>query len=146
MRLHNKLIAIVMLGLLATGLNAQVKSPKQLVAEVKGSINWVTPQEAHKMIQTMPNLVVIDVRESGEYLIGHLPKAISIPRGLLEFRIGYVTKDPNRPILIYCLTGGRAALAVKSLEKMGYKKVYNMKGGYKAWKKAGLPISRKPTG
>ena len=146
MRLHKTLVAIIMVGFLATGLNAQVKSPKQLVAEVKGTINWVTPQEAHKMIQSMPNLVVIDVRESGEYLIGHLPKAISIPRGLLEFRIGFVTKDPNRPILVYCLSGGRASLAVKSLEKMGYKKVYNLKGGYKAWKKAGLPTSKKPTG
>ncbi len=144
MRKYRLLSLIIAVTFVVPALHAQIKSPKELVGEVKASINWVTAQEAHKMIQTMPNLVVVDVRESGEYLIGHLPKAISIPRGLLEFRIGFVTKDPNRPILVYCLSGGRAALAYKALEKMGYKKLYNLKGGYKAWKKAGLPISKKP--
>jgi len=147
MRMYKKALIVTIVLSLAIpvmGLKAQIKSPKQLVAEAKVSINWVTPQQAAKMIKTMPNLLVIDVRQGGEYHIGHIPGAINIPRGLLEFRITHVTKDPMRPILVYCLTGGRAALAVKSLERMGYKKIYNLKGGFKGWQKAGLPVSRKP--
>ncbi len=147
MRMYKKALIVTIILSLAMptlGLKAQIKSPKQLVAEAKVSINWVTPQQAAKMMKTIPNLIVIDVRQGGEYQLGHIPGAINIPRGLLEFRITHVTKDPNRPILVYCLTGGRATLAVKALEKMGYKKIYNLKGGFKAWKKAGLPVSRKP--
>ena len=147
MKMYKKvLIVTIALSLVipTLALQAQIKSPKQLVAEAKASINWVTPRQAAEMMKTMPNLLVIDVRQGGEYHIGHIPGAINIPRGLLEFRITYVTKDPNRPILVYCLTGGRATLAVTSLEKMGYKKIYNLKGGFKNWQKEGLPVSRKP--
>ncbi len=146
MRLHNKLIAIAMLGFLVTGLNAQVKSPKKLAEEYWPSVHWVTPQQAYKMMKTTPNLVVIDIRESGEYMLGHLPGAIFIPRGFLEFRIGFITKDANRPIIVYCRSGHRATFAYEQLVRMGYKKVYNLKGGFLGWKKAGLPISRKPNG
>ena len=71
----------------------------------------------------------IDVRSQQEFDSGHLKEAILIPYQKISKEIGKVTKDKNADIRVYCKVGGRAGIAKKSLEKMGYKNVIN-EGGY----------------
>jgi len=88
------------------------------------------------------NAVLIDVRETKEYEGGRLPKAVHIPLSQLESRSGELAKLKDRPVVAYCMTGNRSALAGKFLAKAGFKDVYQLRGGYRAWKDAGLPVEK----
>jgi rhodanese-related sulfurtransferase len=90
---------------------------------------------------------VIDVREPGEFAGGHLPGATNVPRGLLEFRVAAVAGNgedvnPATPILVYCQSGARGALATLTLNKMGYSNVTNLADGFLGWKAAGGEVAK----
>ncbi len=110
------------------------------VKEAKAKIKEITVAEAKAKIESGAPLVVLDVREPKEYKKGHLPKAINLPRGLLEFKV--TKKIPNKDayIIVYCKSGGRSSLATNTLRQMGYKNAVSMAGGWKAWVKAGYPV------
>ena len=120
-----------------------------LVARARAEITVIAPQALDPA--TLAGLSVIDVREPGEYAQGHLPGAINLPRGVLEFQIEAhpamacstteALQARDRPLLVYCLTGGRSALAALSLQELGFRHVRSMAGGVKAWSAAGLPLS-----
>lgn len=91
--------------------------------------------------------ILIDVREDYEYKAGHIPGTVSIPRGLLEFRIwkalGYPkTVDMNRKIFVQCKTGGRATLAAKDLQNIGFKNVTAVVMDIDEWAKKGHPFTK----
>ncbi len=81
--------------------------------------------------------VLVDVREKEEYREGHLPGAISVPRGFLEMQIEGKLPDKDQPVITYCQSGVRSLFAAKALKDMGYRSVRSMTGGYGAWKGAG---------
>ena len=91
--------------------------------------------------------VLVDVREPAEYATGHIEGAINIPRGVLEFEIQASAElenvtDPalaarDRPRVLYCRRGGRAALAADSLGQMGFTRVVSLAGGIGAWREGG---------
>jgi len=97
----------------------------------------ISASDASAMIQSSPNLMVVDVRTTQEYAQGHLKGAINIPLSDLALRIGGL--DPNKPILVYCQTGFRSAQASAILVKAGFTQVYNMDGGLTAWVNSGYP-------
>jgi phage shock protein E len=97
----------------------------------------ISVSDASAMIQSSPNLLVVDVRTPQEYAQGHLKGAINIPLSDLPLHIGGL--DRNRPILVYCRTGYRSAQASVILVKAGFTQVYNMEGGITAWINAGYP-------
>lgn len=107
-------------------------TPHELVVEAKAHIKEVTTEGAQL---ALCQSVVVDVREPEEVALGHLPGAINIPRGVLEFKIGTLpqTKEASAPILLYCRSGGRSALAAVQLQKLGYSNVVSMAGGFDAW-------------
>ena len=110
-----------------------------LVAAAKQHIREVSPNEAQALLGAVK---VLDVREPAEYAAGKLPGAQNIPRGVLEFQIGNHPTFQNAQdaeILVYCLSGGRSALAVEALQKLGYSKAVSLAGGYKTWTESGLP-------
>jgi len=72
----------------------------------------------------------LDVREKEEFEDGHLEGAISVPRGLIEFKIEEVLPDKDKLIVVCCAKGGRAALAGQTLMEMGYTNIKYLKGGY----------------
>lgn len=115
-------------------------SPMELVAEARAQIKEITPKEAWEAMSSSP--IVLDVRETGEFEAGRIPGAIHIPRGILEFRIGEIPELVNKdvPILLYCRTGGRGALATLSLNRIGYTNVQSVTGGIIGWEQAGLPL------
>lgn len=111
-----------------------------LVAAAKQHIKEVEHTEARALLGKVK---VLDVREPAEYAAGCVPGAANIPRGVLEFRIdGHPAFQDQKDseILVYCLTGGRSALAVEALHKLGYEKAVSLAGGYKLWQESGEPV------
>lgn len=119
-----------------------MKTAHDLVAAAKAEINEVSLADAQVAIQNSD--VLLDVREADEYINGHIPGAIHIPRGLLEFKL---SNDPDLStrslnIVLYCKNSGRAALASKVLHEMGYLHVQSIAGGFDAWSEAGNPVAK----
>ena len=115
-------------------------TPPQLVAEAMAQIQQIDIAGTNGHLAQ--NGAVIDVREPGEYQAGHLPGAVNIPRGVLEFKIGDNAALANKdlPIVLYCKTGGRAALSAVNLQRMGYTQVRSLTGGYDGWVSAGQKV------
>jgi rhodanese-related sulfurtransferase len=111
-----------------------------LVAAAKQQIREISPTEAQALLGKAR---ILDVREPAEFAAGKLPGAVNIPRGVLEFQIGNhptFTGAQDAELLVYCLSGGRSALAVEALQKLGYGKAVSLAGGFKSWSDAGLPV------
>lgn len=119
-----------------------MKSAHDLVAAAKAHIQEIAVAEATEAIQGAD--VLIDVREADEYAAGHLPGAVHMSRGMLEFKMGAMPALGDRAvsIILYCKTSGRAALAAQSLMAMGYLNVKSIAGGFDAWAAAGLPVAK----
>lgn len=118
---------------------AEDMTAKDLVAEAQKNITMISASEA-KALLDKGGVVFLDCREPKEYKSGHIPGAINIPRGLLEFKIGSKISDKNSLVVMYCKSGGRASLSCCSIQRMGYGNVKNLDGGWKAWTKAGYPV------
>lgn len=120
-----------------------------LIADARSRVNQVSSSALHA--EDASQHLVIDVREPGEFVQGHLPGAINLPRGVLEFGIeahpalacatSPALADRDRAIVVYCLSGGRSMLAADTLQRMGFTRVRSMAGGINAWREAGLPVS-----
>ena len=111
------------------------------VADAKKNITEILPNEAASKVKGGQG-VIIDVREKDEWDEGHIPGAIHLSRGTIELEIEEKVPDMNATIICHCGGGGRSALVAESLQKMGYKNVRSMAGGFKAWKTAGLPTTK----
>ena len=117
-----------------------MKTAHDLVVQAKQAVQEISVEQAVAAIQTCD--VLIDVREADEYAAGHLPGAIHMSRGMLEFKMAGNPKMQARDlnIVLYCKTSGRAALSAKSLADMGYTHVQSIAGGVDAWVAAGHEV------
>ena len=88
------------------------------------------------------NAVLLDVREPAEYGAGRLPKALNVPLSQIGSRAQELGKLTGRPVIVYCERGGRSRNAGTALAKQGITDVYNLAGGFRAWKDAGLPVEQ----
>jgi rhodanese-related sulfurtransferase len=123
-----------------------MKGFKQLVAEANAAIETISVQQALELAND-PSVQFVDVREQVELNAGGtIPGAVHAPRGLLEF-----IADPESPmhkkplssgklLVLFCASGGRSALASKTLGDMGIAKVCHVAGGFNAWKAANGPV------
>lgn len=119
------------------------KTPDQLVAEAKAQIKEVDAVSAREAITA--GVLVIDVREPHEYAQGHIPGAINIPRGTLEFSLDKheALADEATPIIVYCRAGGRGAMAAHTLQHhFGYRNVTSLAGGLEAWVSKGHKVHK----
>lgn len=112
---------------------------QNLIEKVKGEIKEITPEELNQQLD-QGKITVIDVRENEELSTGHLPAAIFIPRGFLELRIEATAPERGQAICLYCGGGNRSALAARSLQELGYTKVYSLEGGISRWIRENRPI------
>lgn len=120
-------------------------SVAELVLNARARIQEIAGAELPRWREA--GAALIDVREPAEYATGHIEGAINIPRGVLEFEVQATpaldnVTDPalalrDRPIVLYCRSGGRAALAADSLQQMGFTRVVSLAGGIGAWREAG---------
>src|SRR6266487_4665285 len=114
---------------------------EKLVAEAKKHITEISPHDAAAKSKS-GQAIIVDVREKDEWDEEHIRDAIHMSRGTIELDIEEKVPDSNAMIICHCGGGGRSALAAESLQKMGYKNVRSMAGGFKAWKAAGLPTTK----
>ena len=118
------------------------KGFQELVADAKKKITEIFPIDAASKTKSS-DAVIVDVREKDEWDDEHIPDAVHMSRGMLELEIEDKFPDRNTTIICHCGGGGgRSALAAESLQKMGYKNVRSMAGGFKAWKAAELPTTK----
>lgn len=128
--------------------NTKPMSLMDFVAAAQSQIQEVDATGLQKMFSEKPDLLLVDVRESSEHEQGHLQHAHLVPRGILEAAadINYPKHDEilftarERPVVLYCATGGRSALAALTLQMMGFKEVYSLAGGFMKWRDSGLPV------
>jgi len=104
---------------------------------IKGEIGEVSVADVKQLQDDHANFTLVDVREQSEYVQGHIPHAVWIPRGFLELRIENHQVERDKPVVLYCAGGTRSALAVKSLIALGYTNVKSMAGGFSSWKRNG---------
>jgi rhodanese-related sulfurtransferase len=119
-----------------------LKTAHDLVAAAKARVTEISVANADHAIREAD--VLVDVREADEFAAGHLPGAVHVSRGMLEFRFQAMPALQARDIkiVLYCKTSGRAALAGAALLDMGYLNVQNMAGGFDAWVAAGKPVAK----
>ena len=117
-----------------------MKTAQDLVLQAKANVREIALQDAEEAIRQAD--VLIDVREADEFAAGHLPGAVLVPSGLLEFKLSGTPAFSGRylKVVLYCKTSGRAALAAQSMQSMGYLNVSSVAGGYDAWVAAGKPV------
>jgi rhodanese-related sulfurtransferase len=120
---------------------------KDMLAAANAAVPKITPAQAKEMIAKGDTLVV-DVRDAPEVAAsGKVAGAVNVSRGLLEFRADpdLPTHDKNfskdKTVILYCGSGGRAALAGKMLKDIGYEKVFNL-GGFKDWADSGGEVEK----
>jgi rhodanese-related sulfurtransferase len=100
------------------------------------------PSEAVRVMNA-EGALVLDVREDSEVGGGRIPGARHIPLALLKKRIGDIERFREVPVLVYCRSGARSAVAASQLVAAGFTDVTNLRGGMQAWQSAGLPVKRK---
>ncbi|MFA5984540.1 MAG: rhodanese-like domain-containing protein [Methylococcaceae bacterium] len=108
-----------------------------LVAQARQQIKEI---DIAQSLAKLDGTLILDVREPAEFSSGHLPNAINIPRGVLEFKISDHPNFKNKhndEIIVYCQSGNRSALATVALNQMGYSNALSMIGGFQAWLQAG---------
>lgn len=121
------------------------------VASAKSRIQEIAPEALSRTLDARrSDPLIVDVRESSEHEQGHIEGALLVPRGILEAAAdpAYPKHMPElaaareRPVVLYCATGGRSAMGAAVLQMMGYKDVLSLAGGFAGWESAGLPVKR----
>ncbi len=100
----------------------------------------VSPDKAREMLGE--DALIIDIRESWETSAGTIPGALLIERGMLELDIGQHVPETDRKLVLMCAGGDRSAISADALLSLGYEQVFNLEGGFNAWRARGLPVSR----
>lgn len=121
------------------------RSATDMVKEAKQEIENLSPEQVKQELGN-GEATLIDIRESEELKEnGKIAGSVHAPRGMLEFyadeSLPYHKPefDKNKRIILHCASGGRSALAAKTLKEMGYQNAAHLDGGFKAWKEAGFP-------
>ena len=122
-------------------------SVRDMLSSANDAVPRVSVEEARRLIDAQ-NALLVDVRDASEVaLSGKLKGAVNVSRGMLEFRADDTTPYHNqefrrdRPIILYCASGGRAALSGKVMQEMGYHRVHNL-GGFSDAVEGGFPSER----
>jgi len=114
----------------------------KLVAEAKKSVNEISVAEARAKIAADPKVVLLVVREDHEWEAGHAAQAGHLGKGILERDLERLYPNASTEIIMYCGGGFRSALACEAAQKMGYRKVHSLIGGYKGMVAAGWPMTK----
>jgi rhodanese-related sulfurtransferase len=109
---------------------------KKLVDEIKKDVREISVADLETLKKLESDFALIDVREPEDWQSGTIPGAATIPRGVLELHIDQVTSDKEKKIVLYCGGGSRSALAAFMLQKMGFRNVLSLAGGFRAWKES----------
>jgi len=112
----------------------------KLVNEARPYVKELTVEDARNRLAQNPNIVLMDVREDTEWQKDHAAEAIHLGKGILERDLEKTVPDHNREIIMYCGGGYRSVLTAAVAQKMGYKNVYSLIGGYKGLVQSKWPM------
>jgi len=110
----------------------------RLAQELRARIREVAPEEARALQKE--GAVLLDVREPEEAQAGVAEGAVHLSRGWIEAKAEEKLPDKSKPVVAYCFSGFRSLFAAETLQRLGYKDVRSMAGGFRAWSAAGLPV------
>jgi phage shock protein E len=113
-----------------------VSTPASRTAE-KRNLN---ADQAARLMEEKPEIIILDVRTPEEYAVGHIQKALNINYYDQTFQKDLTRLEPRKSYLIYCASGNRSSKARVILTQIGITNLYHLDGGIKAWQKASLPI------
>lgn len=113
-----------------------------IVEDSKTRIKEISIEEVKTKLDREEKFYFIDVREDHEWQQGHAEKAEHLGRGILERDVENKIPDLSAEVILYCGGGFRSALAADNMQKMGYKNVYSMAGGFRAWQEANYPTTK----
>jgi rhodanese-related sulfurtransferase len=114
----------------------------KVVNEARPKVKELDLEQARARLRENSNAALVDVREDIEWQNGHAAEATHLGKGVLERDIEKMFPDVNREIIFYCGGGYRSVLAAEVAQRMGYRNVASLKGGYKAMAQAGWPMSK----
>ncbi|MBI2926304.1 MAG: sulfurtransferase [Verrucomicrobia bacterium] len=114
----------------------------KLVNDARTRIKELTIDQARARLTENPTAVLLDVREDNEWQAGHAVQAVHLGKGILERDLEQLLPDPDAEIIMYCGGGFRSALTADAAQRMGYRNVYSLIGGYKGLVAAGWPMTK----
>jgi rhodanese-related sulfurtransferase len=112
----------------------------KLANEAKSRVSEISVAEARAKLAANPQVVLLDVREDSEWAAGHAVEAVHLGKGVLERDLEKLYPGADTEIIMYCGGGFRSAMTCDAAQKMGYKKVHSLIGGYKGMVAAGWPM------
>ena len=113
---------------------------EQLCEAARANVTEISAEEVLQRNEKGPPFILVDVREESEHAKGRIKGARPMGRGILERDIEKAIPDLDQEIVLYCGGGYRSALSAESLQKMGYRNVKSMAGGWRGWNEKGFPI------
>jgi rhodanese-related sulfurtransferase len=113
-----------------------------IVNDAKSRVKEADFRDIKKRLDAGEKMIIVDTREDNEWARGHIPNAIHLGKGIIERDVEKTIPDKNAPLVLYCGGGFRSALAADNLQKMGYKNVISMDGGWRGWTEAGFPVAK----
>src|SRR5690349_19720774 len=113
-----------------------------LVKDAKSRVKETNVPEVKKRMDAGEKLTLVDVREDNEWAKGHIKGAVHLGKGVIERDIEKAIPNKEQEVILYCGGGFRSALVADNLQKMGYKKVLSMDGGWRGWNEQGLPTEK----
>ena len=113
----------------------------KLVEGARAHIKEITIEQAKERLSKNSQAVLMDVREDHEWEAGHAAQAVHLGKGILERDLENMYPDKDREIIMYCGGGFRSALTAEAAQKMGYRNVLSLIGGYKGLAQAQWPMA-----
>lgn len=113
-----------------------------IVNDAKKRVKEADYRDIKKRLDAGEKMILVDTREDNEWARGHIPGAIHLGKGIIERDIEKTIPDKHAPLVLYCGGGFRSALAADNLQKMGYKNVISMDGGWRGWFESGFPVAK----
>jgi len=114
----------------------------KLASEAKKHVNEISVAEARAKIAANAKVVLLDVREDHEWQAGHAAEAVHLGKGILERDLEKLYPDARTEIIMYCGGGFRSAMTCDAAQKLGYKNVHSLIGGYKGMMAADWPMKK----
>jgi rhodanese-related sulfurtransferase len=114
----------------------------KLVSETRPRVKEITVEEARERLARNPGSVLMDVREESEWQAGHAAQARYLGKGVLERDLEKAVPDLDTEIIMYCGGGYRSVLTADAAQRMGYRHVYSLIGGYKGLVAAQWPMAK----
>jgi rhodanese-related sulfurtransferase len=114
----------------------------RLVEEAKARVREISVEEVRRWQEERRRFHFVDVREDHEWQKERARGAQHVGKGIIERDIETAVPDPDDEIVLYCGGGFRSALSADALQKMGYRRVWSMAGGFRSWVQAGAPVEK----